>query len=218
LAELQQQYHQLDWSSQKSYFYEVRAEFNKYGITNPRFFQLSEASIRHVAFFFLLNRTCFNGLYRVNRDGGFNVPFGGYTNPKIFDAENIRAASLALQLAHIVHGDFSNCLSFVDAQTFVYCDPPYRPLTKTSSFNSYASEGFDDDDQARLTAFARQLTQKGAKLMLSNSDPHNQDGEDNFFVDLYAGFYLHKVWAKRMINSNGHGRGQITELLITNYA
>lgn len=217
LTTIQTNYYELDTPQQKKFFYQVRRDFNQSQSHAPMPNQLSHNDILQTARLFFLNRTCFNGLYRVNRSGKFNVPFGGYQNPKICDPENILAVSLVLKMARIVHGDFSQSLSFADKYTFVYCDPPYRPLTKTASFNSYAMQGFDDEDQARLADFVHQLDQKGAKVMVSNSDPHNEDPKDDFFVTLYQDFQIHKVSAKRMINSNGSGRGEISELLITNY-
>ncbi|MCA9979344.1 MAG: DNA adenine methylase [Anaerolineales bacterium] len=216
LTKIQTEYYQLDEIQQKKFFYQVRRTFNQHQ-SHSISTQLGYDEIVQTARLFFLNRTCFNGLYRVNRAGKFNVPFGGYKNPKICDPENILAVSLVLQMAQIVHGDFVQSLSFADKYTFAYCDPPYRPLTKTASFNNYAKQGFDDRDQTRLASFACQLNQRGAKFMISNSDPHNEDPEDNFFVDLYQDFQIHKVSAKRMINSKSAGRGEISELLITNY-
>lgn len=208
LRDISNQYHQLPKSQQESFFYEQRKAFNA----------LPTGELEKTALLIFLNRTCYNGLYRVNSKGGFNVPFGRYKNPTICDADNLRAVSNALQNAEIIHGDFEQIETQTDAQTFVYFDPPYRPLSKTASFNSYAKSAFNDDEQRRLVASFGRMDKRGAKLMLSNSDPHNTDPDDDFFDVLYAGFHIDRVQARRNINSKGGKRGAITELLITNYA
>lgn len=216
LEVLQKSYYQLDPEKQKLYFYQVRELFNQN--TNHNFLtQINQSAIQQVVYLIFLNRTCFNGLYRVNSKGKFNVPFGGYENPAFFEADNLRAISLVLQRTKIVWGDFEQCCEFVDDKTFVYFDPPYRPLNKTSGFTSYVDEQFNDHEQKRLALFCRQLHQKGAYWMVSNSDPYNEDPTDNFFQELYAGFNIATVLASRNINSNGQKRGKISELLITNY-
>lgn len=202
---------------QKSFFYQVRSEFNQER-SAINFASTDSESVRRTAQLIFLNRTCFNGLFRVNSSGGFNVPFGSYQNPMICDAENLRAVSRVLQQTQICHGDFESCEQHVNSTSFVYFDPPYRPISRTASFNSYSMQIFDDAEQERLAGFFRKLDEKGAKLMLSNSDPHNEDSGDDFFIDLFSGFNVQKVLAKRNINSNGSRRGEITELLITNYA
>jgi DNA adenine methylase len=216
LEEIKRQYLQLDRVRRQEYFYEARRSFNQ-----RRASSLCSASAQdealHVARLIFLNRTCFNGLYRVNSRGDFNVPFGNYRNPRICDEENLRSVSRSLQNAEIHFGDFTACKRFVDEKTFVYLDPPYRPISKTASFNSFYKFPFDDDEQRRLALFYQELGCAGAKLMLSNSDPRNENPQDSFFEELYAGFSIHKVLASRRINSNGAKRGPITELLITNY-
>ena len=165
-----------------------------------------------------LNHTCYNGLFRLNSKGEFNVPRGRYKNPRIFDAENLQNASNALQIADIHLGDFEHCFDVVDDSTLVYFDPPYRPLSKTARFTAYSTYNFGDEEQKRLARFFAGLDQEhGAKLMLSNSDPTNEDPADMFFDDLYGDFNIHRISANRMINSNGAKRGRIRELLITNY-
>ncbi len=216
LEEIKRQYLQLDRVRRQEYFYEARRSFNQ-----RRASSLCSASAQdealHVARLIFLNRTCFNGLYRVNSRGDFNVPFGNYRNPRICDEENLRSVSRSLRNAEIHFGDFTACKRFVDEKTFVYLDPPYRPISKTASFNSFYKFPFDDDEQRRLALFYQELGCAGAKLMLSNSDPRNENPQDSFFEELYAGFSIHKVLASRRINSNGAKRGPITELLITNY-
>ena len=216
LEEIKRQYLQLDRVRRQEYFYEARRSFNQRRASSLYSASAQDEAL-HVARLIFLNRTCFNGLYRVNSCGDFNVPFGNYRNPRICDEENLRSVSRSLQNAEIHFGDFTACKRFVDEKTFVYLDPPYRPISKTASFNSFYKFPFDDDEQRRLALFYQELGCAGAKLMLSNSDPRNENPQDSFFEELYAGFSIHKVLASRRINSNGAKRGPITELLITNY-
>ena len=216
LEEIQSQYLLLDVVPRKEYFYETRWHFNESRYRSDDSMPSRDDALQ-VARLIFLNRTCFNGLYRVNSRGEFNVPHGNYRNPRICDAANLRSVSRSFQNAEIQYGDFTACKRFVDEQTFVYLDPPYRPISKTASFNSFYKQPFDDDEQRRLAHFYQELGSAGAKLMLSNSDPHNENPQDMFFEDLYAGFSIHKVHANRRINSNSAKRGPITELLITNY-
>lgn len=167
--------------------------------------------------FVFLNKTCFNGLYRVNSKGKFNVPFGKAKNPPICDADNIRALNKVLQKVTILNGDYVNVLNSVKGAAFFYFDPPYRPLTQSSAFTAYAKGGFDDDEQRRLAQFCRKLDMAGHRWLLSNSDPHNANPVDNFFEELYMGYDIRRVTASRAINSKGDGRGKITELAIRNY-
>ncbi len=173
--------------------------------------------IQRTAELIFLNRTCFNGLFRVNSRGGFNVPFGSYKNPRILDETTLSAASAVLQNTEISIGDFTTCEKFVDRNTFVYLDPPYRPLNRTSKFTGYSKGGFSDSDQVRLAEFFKAIDRRGAKVMLSNSDPKNEDPDDLFFDTLYSGYRIDRVPAKRAINSKGERRGEISELIITNY-
>lgn len=172
--------------------------------------------VRRAALTVFLNRTCFNGLFRVNSKGLFNVPMGRYKNPCILDSDNLTAVSHALSKATIIQADFSTALQYADKDTFIYYDPPYRPLSDTS-FTSYAANGFDDNEQRRLKNIFDQANKLGALQMLSNSDPTNAGG-DTFFDDLYQEYNIHRIWAKRLINSKADGRAAIRELLITNYA
>ena len=167
--------------------------------------------------FIFLNKTCFNGLYRVNSKGGFNVPFGKAKNPTICDADNIRALNKVLQKVTILNGDFEDVMKSVKGKAFFYFDPPYRPLTQSAAFTAYAKGGFNDDEQRRLAQFCRKLDRAGHQWMLSNSDPHNVDPDDDFFEELYQGFDIKRVVAARAINSKGDGRGKIAELAIRNY-
>lgn len=196
--------------NRKKYYYEKRDEFNT-------LIQKSEKdnAIQRAALFIYLNKTCFNGLYRVNRKGLYNVPIGSYKNPKICDDDNLKKASNLLQMVTILTGDYSCIKDKIDKNTFVYFDPPYRPLTKTAEFTSYNSESFDDAEQIRLSNFIKSIN--NAKVMASNSDPKNTNPDDDFFDDLYLSLNINRVSANRAINSNGNGRGKINELLITNY-
>lgn len=169
------------------------------------------------ALFIFLNRTCFNGLYRVNAKGRYNVPFGKTVRPLICDADNLRAASTLLQKVEFLCGDFASVERHVLGRAFWYFDPPYRPLTTTASFTAYSKDGFGDDQQRRLAEFCRRLDADGHQWLLSNSDPHNVDPKDAFFEDIFTGFEIRRVSASRMVNSKADGRGKITELAIRNY-
>ncbi len=146
------------------------------------------------------------------------MPFGRYKNPRILDERNILKVSEILQIAEIRSADFEACETFVDEKSFVYFDPPYRPISRTSSFTSYSKNEFGEHEQIRLSRFFSRLDRtSSAKLMLSNSDPSNENPDDGFFKELYQGYTIRKVMASRMINSDGEKRGQIYELVITNY-
>ena len=197
-------------------YYHVRDSFNK---KKPEInFHTYDAEwVTRAAQSIFLNRTCYNGLFRMNRKGEFNVPFGRYKNPQILNKDNLNDVAALLKTTTILPGDFTRCKKFVDNTTFVYLDPPYRPLNDTSSFTSYSKDGFSDADQRRLAGFFKELDKKGAKIMLSNSDPRNENPDDSFFDELYADYTIERVPAKRIINCNGARRGEINELIITNY-
>lgn len=216
LCELQSEYQERQATDREEYFYAIRQEFNTQ-LPSIDFEHFSKAWVERTAQLIFLNRTCFNGLFRVNPRGAFNVPFGRYSNPQICNPDNLREVSRVLQDATIKHGDFTDCKSVVTAKTFVYFDPPYRPISTTSSFTSYSKHYFGDEEQRRLAEFYRKLDAKGAKLMLSNSDPKNENAQDHFFEKLYAGFKIKRVEASRMINADATKRGKIKELLIMNY-
>ena len=194
----------------QAYYYKQRDRYNNLRL-------IDNTRIEKAALFIFINRTCFNGLYRVNRSGGYNVPFGKHSNPTICDTENLLKISEFLQNVIIRSCDYHDVLSFADENTFVYIDPPYRPLNATSGFTSYTEEQFNDQDQIALADMYKELSAMGAKVMLSNSDPHNVDENDNFFDDLYADFTILRVDASRMINSKASSRGKIKELLVKNY-
>ncbi len=208
LQTLKKEYMSLkDEEARKAYYYTKREMFNSGWDT----------SLEHAAHLIFLNRTCFNGLYRVNSKGHFNVPHGRYTNPLVCDPETIRADAQALANVEIHCGDFADVLKYADNRSFVYFDPPYRPLSETSSFCSYCEGGFDDKEQRRLADCCRLLDAKGARWLLSNSDPKGVCPDDDFFERLYQGFHIHSVQASRMLNSNPNKRGKLSELLISNY-
>lgn len=209
LNEMQMTFLPLDENGRKYYYYNVRDKFNTVKLSDS-------TSAEKAAYFIFLNKTCFNGLYRVNRKGLFNVPIGSYKNPTICDADNLRNIHEALQNVTIVCGDYSQSQSFIDSETFVYLDPPYRPISETSAFTSYNSDAFDDNEQIRLAKFIDEINAAGAKIVLSNSDPKNVNEEDNFFDNLYKNYKINRVEASRAINSKGDKRGKINELLICN--
>jgi DNA adenine methylase len=186
-------------SHNKEYFYSIR---NK----NPVTLDPVERASR----FIFLNKTCYNGLFRVNKKGRFNVPFGRYKNPLICDEDNLRVVSLFLQNVEIHCDDFACIFHHVKRGDFVYFDPPYVPLSATSGFVGYAKNGFTKKDQIRLKALFKELTEKEVFCMLSNSFSH-------FVLDLYREFRINIVYSNRTINSKGLKRGKIRELIITNY-
>lgn len=208
LQELQQEYISLALPERTAYFLEKRQIFNKKNIHNTNL----------AALFIFLNRTCFNGLYRVNAKGEFNVPHGKYRNPKIADENNLRACSQLLQKVEILCGDFERTSRYADPNSIFYLDPPYKPLTATSAFTSYTKHGFDDSEQIRLGRFCQKIARKGALFIESNSDPKNINSQDTFFDSLYETFLIRRVSATRMINANASKRGAISELLISNIA
>ena len=210
LHEMQSLFWDMDNEQRKEYFYTQRNKYNDL-INNP-----GESETK-AALFIFLNKTCFNGLYRVNGKGHYNVPMGSYKKPLICDEEKLKTISELLKNVNIECGDYSKCAEFIDADTFVYIDPPYRPLSETSSFTSYAKTEFGDEQQIQLAHFIEHISEKGAKVVASNSDPKNTDINDNFFDDIYKKFNIDRVNATRMINSNSKGRGLISELLISNY-
>ena len=208
LSDLQENFRSAgDYEAQKELFLKVRSRFNQNDYTD----------IEEAAYMIFLNRTCFNGLYRENSKGAFNVPFGRYSNPTICDASTLIADSQLLQKVEILNGDFANTGEYVEGYTFFYFDPPYRPLDATSSFNSYVKETFDDNEQIRLKEFYSTLSEEGCFEMLSNSDCKGRNEADIFFDELYQDFYIERVYAKRSINANASKRGTLTELLIRNY-
>jgi len=208
LEDLQNKYYILeDEEAKKNFYYEKRTLFNI----------KSEEKLIQSALFIFLNRTCFNGLYRVNRKNEFNVPIGSYKRPLICDKENILAVSRALQKVEILCGDFEQTINYTESNTLFYFDPPYKPLSETSSFNAYAKDNFYDKEQIRLRDFCNKLNELNHYWILSNSDVRGKDKNNHFFDDLYANYEIKRVLAKRSINANPEKRGVLNELLITNY-
>jgi len=205
---LQNEFHGLEGQDEvkKEYYYSKRELYNK----------RKEEQSGQAALFIFLNRTCFNGLYRVNRKNEYNVPMGSYKRPTICDKENILAVSQALQKVEILCGDYEETLNFAHSNTLFYFDPPYKPLSETSSFNSYAKDEFNDAEQIRLRDFCHKLDSLNHNWILSNSDLKGKDENDNFFDDLYSDFNIQRVDARRSINANPEKRGALKELLITN--
>lgn len=212
LRQYQDEYIPLDTERRKAYYLQKRERFNDLKING------NEAkNIEKAALMIFLNKTCFNGLYRVNRKGLFNVPMGAYKNPMICDEKNLRAVSEKLQNVEIVCGDYREAESFIDSNTFVYFDPPYRPLTETASFTAYTENLFSDAEQIELAQFVDALNKKKAKIVVSNSDPKNSNTDDDFFDEIYREHKIRRVEATRMINCNSEARGKVKELLISNF-
>ena len=209
LLEMQLTFVPMDENGRKYYYYTARDRFNSLSISDG-------TAVEKAALFIFLNKTCFNGLYRVNKKGQFNVPMGAYKNPTICDEFNLHNVSKALKNVTIVCGDYSFSGSFIDENTFVYLDPPYRPISDTAKFTAYNADCFDDNEQIRLAKFIDEINFRGAKVLLSNSDPQNIDPTDTFFEDLYKSYTISKVEATRAINSKADRRGKIRELLICN--
>lgn len=209
LETVEKDYLKIDLNQRSNLFYEIRERYNQHIGDN----------IERVSQLLFLNKTCFNGLYRVNKKGLFNVPFGKYSNPTICNAEVLRSDSQLLQSAkvEICQGDYTQTLEHVDGLTFFYLDPPYRPLDATSSFTAYAKGDFNDDDQRALADFCHQLSDIGCLWMESNADCSAKNPEDTFFEDLYRNYRIERVYASRFINANPNKRGKLTELLIKNY-
>ena len=212
LEELEKEYLCKNEQRREEFYYEKRVEFNR--LSGPK---SRNHVLRKSALLIFLNKTCYNGLYRVNASGEFNVPFGRYRNPTICDEQNIHAVKSALKNAEIIQGDFAVCLEHANSKSFVYFDPPYRPLSETSSFTSYSQGNFSDSEQIRLKEVFDKLDKRGAYVMLSNSDPKNYDPNDNYFDDLYSKHRIERLKAARMINCDAQKRGEIKEILVMNY-
>lgn len=193
--------------AKKEFFLAARDRYNEKNL-NP---------IDNTKLFFFLNRTCFNGLYRVNKKGAFNVPFGKYNNPQIFDAKTLRADSELLRRVEILNGDFEDTFGYAQGSTLFYFDPPYRPLSDTSSFTDYCKESFNDEAQVRLKNFCDRINNAGYHFMLSNSDGKGKNEEVGFFDALYEDYEIERVWASRSINANPKKRGRLTEILVRNF-
>ena len=216
LYRYQKTYLKLDKVKRKEFFYDQRTNYNlqRFNIDYDKY---SENWVPRAAQLIFLNRTCFNGLYRVNLKGEFNSPVGDYDNPTICDEQNLLAVNKVLEIAEIKKADFKDIVTDLRSDSFVYFDPPYRPISKTASFKAYHKQGFTDSEQLQLAQLFKQLDSEGSYVMLSNSDPKNIDPDDNFFDDMYNGFNIVRVPARRMINSDPTKRGRINEIVVTNY-
>ena len=212
LYDLQNNFLPLATDCRKEYYMQKRTRFNDLKINGNESINIEKAALM-----IFLNKTCFNGLFRVNKKGLFNVPMGSYKKPVICDEPNLRLVSDMLQDVTIVCADYRKSESFIDEKTFVYFDPPYRPLTNTASFTAYTENLFNDEAQVELASFVDKMHKKGAKIVVSNSDPKNTNIEDEFFEYIYSAHKIKRVEASRMINSNSKARGKIKELLISNF-
>lgn len=210
LSCIQEDFIQLNTEHRREYYLKKRERFN--------ILKLNEnENIEKACLLIFLNKTGFNGLYRVNQKGHYNVPMGSYKKPIIFDRDNLVAVSEKLKNVKIICGDYTKSNSFIDKNTFVYFDPPYRPITATASFTAYTENLFNDEKQIELARFVDDLDRRGAKIVISNSDPKNSDVNDNFFDKIYSGCNIKRIEASRMINCNSSKRGKINELLISNF-
>ena len=213
LKKLEEEYLKLDDENRKEYYYDIRKKYNSINIENEN------EALEKTTYFIFLNKTCFNGLYRENRRGQFNVPIGKYKNPTICDEKNLIELSKLIKNVTFINGDYRESYKYIEENTFIYFDPPYRPINKTSSFTSYSKEDFNDENQKKLGEYFRKINDNNSnvKLMLSNSNPKNNNEKDDFFEQIYNGFKINEIKANRMINSNKEKRGKISELLIINY-
>lgn len=212
LAGMQNEFITMDAANRKVYYLARRERFNDLKVNGDKTVNSEKAAL-----LIFLNKTCFNGLFRVNKKGLFNVPMGSYKNPLICDEDNLRAVSEKLRKVTIVCGDYRESADFIDQDTFVYFDPPYRPITDTANFTAYTENLFNDEEQIELAEFVNNMHRKGAKIVISNSDPKNTDAEDNFFDNIYSAHKIKRVEATRMINCNSAARGKIKELIISNF-
>lgn len=216
LQDLTERYLAMTPEDRKIMFYQVRQDYNE-GQFAVRWSRLTPRWITRAAQLIFLNKTCYNGLYRVNRQGYFNAPMGAYRQPRIFTPENLVAVSHLLQRAEIRQGSFADMPRQLSAKDFVYFDPPYRPLNRTAHFTAYTRYEFRDPEQRQLATLFRKLAHHGTQVMLSNSDPRNTNPDEDFMEKLYAPFYIYRVPARRAINAKASGRGYINELIITSY-
>ena len=209
---MQNEFVPMNKNDRKAYYLTKRERFNDLKVNSNK-----NMNIEKAALMIFLNRTCFNGLFRVNKQGLFNVPMGSYKNPMICDKENLHYVFEKLQNVTIACKNYTESSKFIDDSTFVYIDPPYRPITDTASFTAYTEKLFNDEEQIKLAKFVDDMHKKGAKILISNSDPKNSNTNDDFFDNIYSSYKIKRVEAARMINRNGEARGKIKELLISNF-
>jgi len=211
LYQHEKNYLALDKEKRLQYFYAQRELFNLQRFDTGLSKNAGKGVARAAQLIFL-NRTCYNGLFRVNSKGEFNTPAGDYIKPSICDVKNLTAAAKLLDKANIKQAGFAQTLKNIPPSSFVYLDPPYRPVSKTASFTSYSKSLFQDEQQAELADRYRQLDKSHVLLMLSNSD-----SADKFFDKLFKGFTITRVPAKRLINKDASKRGHVNEIVVTNY-
>lgn len=217
LKSLKESYLLKEDSQRKEFFYDLRSKFNEKSNMDINLKSSYEKQLVRASQLIFLNKTCFNGLYRVNLNGEFNVPFANPKNPLIYDETNILNVSNSLRDVNLYQRDYKRSKKFIDDKSLVYLDPPYKPLNGKNSFEGYSKFDFNDKDQKNLAKYYREIDKKGASVLLNNSDLKNVDESDNFFDDLYGEFNIERVYAKRSINSNGKKRGKITEILVSNF-
>ena len=194
--------HSIEFGNNSQDYYKARDKYNS--------LHEGEDDVLQATLLMYLNRHCFNGLYRVNSRGEFNVPFGKYLNPRIPMESHIMEISRALEDAVLLNEDFEEILTKAGDGDFVYLDPPYEPVSRTSKFTDYDPAGFDFEEQMRLAAAIRKLDNKGVKFILSNSSVDHIE-------ELYSEFNIQRAYARRSINSEPAGRGRIAELVVTNF-
>lgn len=212
MDELQNRYNNFTSIGEKeSFYYEMRNIYNDY---RKKENLIEFIDFERAAQFIFLNKSCFNGLYRVNRSGGYNVPFGKKETLNIYNERNILSIYEVLQRTEIIHGDYRRTLDFVQNDTFVYFDPPYRPITSSAAFTAYAESGFNDNDQENLAQLCNQLYIQGVRFAVSNSDPHNSDPTDMFFDELYRDFNIYRISASRQIAAESSSRNPVSEILV----
>ncbi|KAF0237570.1 MAG: DNA adenine [Prolixibacteraceae bacterium] len=216
LDSIRKTYEKLSENAQSGYYYKTRDDFNR-SMHKVEYSEYNDSWVLRAAQIIFLNKTCFNGLFRLNQKGEFNVPAGRYKNPMILDEQNLVNVSKLLEKAEIKHAGFKIVEHGIKADSFVYFDPPYRPISKTSGFTSYSKFKFEDTEQRQLADLFHRLHNRGIKLMLSNSDPKNIDPDDHFFDEIYKEFKIARIPARRMINSNAAKRVAINEIVVTNY-
>ncbi len=217
LQQYQKNYDKTPQDKRQTLFLNIRTDFNQQrSAINAT--QFCDNWLIRAAQLIFLNKTCFNGLFRLNAKGEFNVPYGKYKTAKILDEANILAISAILQKTEIAYHDYQLIENQVNSNSFVYFDPPYRPLTQTANFTTYSGSEFDDNNQRQLAQFYQKLDkEKQAYLMLSNSNPKMIDPKDTFFEQLYYDYHIYQISANRAINCKGNKRGKVSELLITSY-
>lgn len=208
LIEIQNEFNLIESDEgKKLFYYNIRNEFNESILRE-------KLDVKHAALFVALNKLGFNGLYRVNGKGLFNVPFGQKKSITLIELDNLANMSELLQNTKILLGDFENTLDEASNSSIFYFDSPYRPLPGSPSFTSYTKGSFNDNDQIRLAEFCKSIHNKSAKFILSNSDPKNTDELDNFFDDLYKDFHIERIKASRAISARAKGRGKVSEILV----